>query len=252
MPIEPIILPITLGAALLAGLLGSGHCLGMCGPIAALPGAALPGPGVSKPMRRQVSRTLLYNSGRLLSYATIGALFGGLGRALGSAALIAQWALVLRVGMGIILLLIGLQIVLPRLRANPLSRSMEWIGSHFWRRLAPIARRLQPGERTSHLFALGLLWGWLPCGLVYSMLALAAVSGSAINGATTMIAFGIGTLPALVGIGVASRGMSILRRPNTQRVVGAALIASGLWIAAMPLQHSLMMPGSHQHHATPP
>lgn len=240
-----LIEPITLVAALLAGLLGSGHCLGMCGPIAALAGRS----GNRKPF----GRSLLYNAGRLISYASIGALFGGLGYAFGTAAQVTQWSLILRVGLGVVLVMIGLQLALPRLRANPLTRLMEKLGARFWRWIAPLAQRLRPAENGRHLFALGLLWGWLPCGLVYSMLALAAVSGSAANGAATMIAFGVGTLPAMVGVGVASgiagSGLSALRRPVVRRLLGAAVIVSGIWIAAMPMQHALMNSTGTHHHA---
>lgn len=231
--------PIPLGAALVAGLLGSGHCVGMCGPVAALAGARRNG--------RPVRNAAVYNAARILSYCAVGAVFGSLGHAIGSAADIAHWALVTRSAMGAILLLIGLQLLLPRSRLNPLER----IGARFWQRVAPLARRLRPGEHASHLFALGLLWGWLPCGLVYSLLALAAVSGSAVSGAATMAAFGLGTLPAMIGIGVSGRALAALRRPRMRRILGVALVLGAVWIVSMPLGR-LVAPGdshSHQHAA---
>lgn len=231
--------PVTLGAAFAAGLLGSGHCIGMCGPIAALAGAGRDG----RPLRSAA----VYNAARLLSYCVIGAVFGALGYAIGSAADVGRWAQISRIAMSVVLLLIGLQLLLPRARLNPLER----IGASFWRRIAPLARRLRPGDRASHLFALGLLWGWLPCGLVYSLLALAAVSGSAVSGAATMAAFGAGTLPAMIGIGVSGRALATLRRPGARRLLGAALIVSGIWIAALPLTR-FVTPNDAGHHAQHP
>ena len=232
--------PITLGAAFAAGLLGSGHCVGMCGPIAAIAGAGSNG----QPARS----ALIYNAARIVSYCVVGALFGGLGYAIGSAADIARWSQIVRIAMSAVLVLVGLQLLLPRSRINPLER----IGARFWQRIAPLARRLKPGERKSHLFALGLLWGWLPCGLVYSLLALAAVSGSAASGAATMAAFGLGTLPAMIGIGVSGRGLAALRRPAMRKLLGVTLIVGALWVAAMPASRLLApdaMP-DHAHAAT--
>jgi sulfite exporter TauE/SafE len=243
-----VIEPVTLGAALIAGLLGSGHCVGMCGPLAAVAGASGNG--------HAVRHALVYNTARIISYCAIGALFGGLGYAIGSAADIARWSQIIRIAMSAVLLLIGLQLLLPRTRFNPFER----VGARFWQRIAPFARRLKPGERTSHLFALGLLWGWLPCGLVYSLLALAAVSGSAASGAATMAAFGVGTLPAMIGIGISGRGLAALRRPAMRKVLGVALIVSGIWVAAMPasrllapdaMHHGTHMSDAASHEATP-
>ncbi len=229
-------LPIV--TALATGFMASGHCLGMCGPISALGGA--------QPGQPRVQRAVTYNAGRLLSYTFIGAGFGALGHALGSAASIAQWGLVMRVALGAVLLLIGLRLMLQRKKATAIER----VGARIWKKLAPLTQHINPTGRTRDLFALGLLWGWLPCGMVYSMLAVAAVSGSAASGAGTMLAFGIGTLPAMLGLSLAGARLHHLRRPAAQRVLGGVLIASGLWIAAMPIYHALPTSdhGGHAHH----
>lgn len=218
---------VTFTAALFAGFMASGHCLGMCGPMTAL--------AASRPGQPRIARAALYNAGRLLSYALIGGLFGGLGYALGSAAGIAKWALILRVGLGAVLLLIGARMLLQR--AGP--SAFERIGARAWRRLAPLTSRLDPARRTRDLFVMGLLWGWLPCGIVYSMLAVAALSGGAVAGAGTMLAFGIGTLPSMLGLSLVGTGLGFLRRPAARRGLGAVLMLSGIWMAAMPLYHAL-------------
>ncbi|MEO1574459.1 MAG: sulfite exporter TauE/SafE family protein [Pseudomonadota bacterium] len=230
-------------AALATGFMASGHCVGMCGPMAALGTGA----GAASTPQRRIGRALAYNAARLLSYATVGALFGGLGHALGSAADIAQWSVVLRIGLGALMLIIGLRLLLARRRTSILERA----GGRVWRRLAPLTRGLDPAGRTRDLFVLGLLWGYLPCGMVYSMLAVAALSGTAAHGALTMLAFGVGTLPAMVGLSLAGSRLAFLRRPGARRGFGAILMLSGLWMAAMPLYHALPSDASadHSHHA---
>lgn len=220
---------VTLTAAALAGLMASGHCLGMCGPMTAL--------AASRPDQPRATRAVLYNAGRLLSYALIGALFGGLGYSLGSAAGIAKWALVLRVGLGAVLLVIGTRMLLQRGGAS----AFEKMGARLWRKLAPLTRGLDPANRTRDLFFMGLLWGWLPCGIVYSMLAVAALSGGTVQGAATMLAFGIGTLPSMLGLSLLGTGLGFLRTSAARRGLGAVLMISGVWMAAMPLSHTLSM-----------
>lgn len=229
---------VTASAALLAGFMASGHCVGMCGPMAAL--------GASGLQQNRIRRAVAYNVARLLSYVTVGALFGGLGLVLGSAAGIATWSYFLRVALGAIMLMIGLRLLLARRGTSAFERA----GGAVWRRLAPLTQHLDPANRTRDLFALGFLWGFLPCGMVYSMLAVAALSGSAVNGAFTMLAFGVGTLPSMIGLSLAGVRLGALRSQKATRALGAALMLSGLWMAAMPLYHGLPTDGgNHQHHA---
>ena len=217
-------------AALVAGLVGSVHCFGMCGGIAGALGMAGGG---------RASFAISYSAGRIASYAVAGAIAGAIGAGLAAAAGLGPW---LRLLMGLMLLLLGLQVALNLKLLAPL----EAAGAQLWRRLAPVARRLVPPRHAGQALALGALWGWLPCGLVYGMLAAAAGTGSAIGGATFMAVFGLGTAPAMVGLAWASgRGGNwlTLRR---RRMLGWVLVIFGAWTAATPLMH---MSGKHQHDA---
>lgn len=206
-------------AALLGGFIGSVHCLGMCGGIAGALGVAGGGRG---------SFAVAYSAGRIASYAVAGAIAGTIGAGLADAAGVGPW---LRLLMGGILVLLGLQVALSLRLLAPL----EAAGAGLWRRLAPLARHFVPPRHAGQALALGALWGWLPCGLVYGMLAAAAGSGSAQGGAAFMAVFGLGTAPAMVGLAWASgRGSGWLSGPR-RRALGWLLVAFGLWTAATPL-----------------
>ncbi len=198
--------PVTLGMALLAGLLGSGHCLGMCGGIATLPASGALAPDRNWP------RVLVYNLCRLLSYASLGALVGAFGSMIGWLMDIQSWSIILRLVTGLVVILIGLQFLLGKSRLAFAER----IGAVLWRRIAPLTRRLNPADGLTDLAMMGLLWGFLPCGLVYSMLTAAAVSGSALGGASLMLAFGLGTLPAVAGVGLLGSAATSSTRPEAR------------------------------------
>jgi len=104
----------------------------------------------------------------------------------------------------------------------------ERLGAKFWRHLEPLGRRFLPVTRRRSALAIGLLWGWLPCGLVYAALALALVSGGAWQGASTLLAFGLGTLPALIALGFAGRWLAALRHAKARRAAGASLCVLGV------------------------
>ena len=231
--------PITLGMAFLAGILGSGHCLGMCGGIATLPASGGLTPGRNWP------RVLVYNLSRMLSYAFLGAVVGIFGSSLGLLLDIQSWSIILRLVTGLVVVLVGLQFLLGKSRLVFAER----IGAVLWRRIAPLTKRLKPGDRLTDLALLGLMWGFLPCGLVYSMLTAATVSGSAGGGASLMLAFGLGTMPAVAGIGLLGSGaVSLLRGQTTRRVVGVALLISGVWLMTLPISQLVGGEGGHQHH----
>ena len=221
-------------AALLGGFIGSVHCLGMCGGIAGALGMAGGG---------KASFAVAYSAGRIASYMVAGAIAGAIGAGLAAAAGLGPW---LRLLMGIVLVLLGLQVALNVKLLAPL----EAAGANLWRRLAPLARRLVPPRHAGQALALGALWGWLPCGLVYGMLAAAAASGTALNGALFMAVFGLGTAPAMVGLAWASgRGGSWLTA-RRRRALGWLLVLFGAWTAATPL---MRMAGISEHngHAMP-
>ena len=223
----------SLFAALLGGLVGSVHCLGMCGGIAGALGMAGGG---------RASFAAAYSAGRIASYAVAGAIAGAVGAGLAGAAGVGPW---LRLAMGAVLILLGLQVALNLKLLAPL----EAAGATLWRRLAPLARRLIPPRHAGQALALGALWGWLPCGLVYGMLVAAAASGSAGGGALFMAVFGLGTAPAMIGLAWASGRGGRLLTAQRKRALGWLLVVFGAWTAATPLMH---MAGLQDHGAHPP
>ncbi len=208
----------TLLSVLLVGFLGGTHCIGMCGGIV---GALSLGGGSNR-----WSLHLAYNLGRIASYGLAGLLAGALGAA--SAHLGEQWTL--RIGL---YLLANLMLVAMGLYLLGLTRALAWserAGQGLWRRLQPLTKRFLPARRASQAFPLGLLWGWLPCGLVYSVLATALVSGSPLRGGAVMLAFGLGTLPNLLLAGLlATRLQALVRLLWVRRVAGVGVLGFGVW-----------------------
>lgn len=215
---------LTLGAALLLGLAGSGHCLVMCGGIA----AAF---GVSGAQQQPIAVPLAASIGRIGGYAMLGALVGVFGA--GMAGWLEQPAGIwlLRALAALTLVFMGLQLagwarLLDRLAA---------VGAPLWRRLQPISRRLLPIDNVAKALAFGAIWGLLPCGLVYGMLALSIGFASPVQGALFMGAFGLGTLPALLGLGVAvGRSAQPGFSPTLKRGLGAALALFGVFFFVAP------------------
>lgn len=208
-------------AAFVGGLIGSTHCFGMCGGIASALGVA----GGGRP-----SFAIAYSAGRIASYAAAGAIAGAIGAGLAGAAGLGPW---LRLVMGLMFVLIGLQVALNLRVLAPL----EAAGARLWSRLAPLARRLIPPRHAGQALALGALWGWLPCGLVYGMLAAAAGAGNAAGGALFMAFFGLGTAPAMIGLAWASGRGGQWLTARRKRFLGWLLVLFGAWTAATPLMH---------------
>lgn len=228
---------LTLAAAFVVGLLGSTHCLAMCGGISA-------GLGMGGDDAGRLPRVLLYNLGRIGSYVVAGSLAGLIGWWLGQGLDLMGLSLGLRLALGLLMVGIGLQLALN-------WNGMRWIeaaGAGFWRRLAPLAKRLLPARTPLHALALGALWGWLPCGLVYTVLLAATASGSPGHGALVMLAFGLGTAPSMLALGAAGGRLAALtRRPGLRRLAGAAILGYGMWTLATPLLHL-----SHAAHGAEP
>lgn len=224
-------------AAFTAGMVGSSHCGAMCGGIAAALGL----------QQRGLVFAVLTQLGRIAGYAIAGALAGGLGAGFGQALSLDGWALGLRIATGALMGLIGLQL----LTGMVLLRPVERLGFFFWKRLAPAAQRRLADRSAAGALVLGLLWGWLPCGLVYSMLLAAALSGGPLSGAAVMTAFGLGTLPAMFALSLGGRQlMQLLSRPAARRAAGVLLLLFGTWTALMPLWMSSGTVGEgHSHHA---
>jgi len=215
-----------LTAALLAGLLGSAHCLGMC---AGISGLFAVNANVST-MRQQLPFALSYNLGRVLTYALLGIIVGSFGSVVVKAS--PAMASGIRILGGGVIILIGLKIAFDLRLLNPIER----LGGALWSRIAPAAQRLLPVTSLPRALGLGLVWGWLPCGLVYSVLLIAATSTRPGDGAIVMIAFGIGTIPAMLMTGLGAAQLAQLMRRKDARIgFGLLVVVLGLLTIAMPL-----------------
>ncbi len=183
-------------AVFLIGLLGGVHCAGMCGGIVSALSLQMPGKSGSGGPAWTIH--LAYNLGRIGSYAVAGALMG----ALGSLGLLLNNALpvqlTLYVAANLMMIALGFYLTGITGALAFTERAGQWL----WRRIQPATRRFLPVRGAAQAFPLGLLWGWLPCGLVYSVLAMALLTGSALRGAATLLAFGLGTLPNLMLAGL--------------------------------------------------
>ncbi len=215
-------------AAFLVGLLGGVHCVGMCGGIVGALTMTLPADYRREP-RRMLPHMLAYNLGRLASYTAAGALLGGVGYVAARVSGVYHVQTVLGIIAGLFMVALGLYLGgwwfgLTRLEAA---------GRLIWVRLEPLGRRFLPVATPYQALALGLLWGWLPCGLVYSVLIWAMAAGSAVAGALLMMSFGLGTLPTLLALGVVATHLAaFVRRPLVRKAAGGIVAAFGclqLW-----------------------
>lgn len=228
--------PLSIAAAFTLGLLSATHCLGMCASIIGALSLSLPGPAQR---RRQALFVLLYNLGRISSYTLAGAIAGGLGAQLLTHISPEFGHAVLRYLSAGMLLAIGLHLGgwLPQM-----SR-LENLGGPLWRRLQPWAQRLLPVRSPTRAFTYGLVWGWLPCGMVYTLALWSAAAGSAWNGALVMAAFGLGSLPAMLISGMmAQRVLSMIRKPSVRRVIGLSLGLSALATLSLPVAFKSFAP----------
>ncbi|MGD9339648.1 MAG: sulfite exporter TauE/SafE family protein [Chromatiales bacterium] len=234
---------VAMSAALVAGLIGSAHCFGMCGGIAGAMGMAAAQNGVRG--GRLGLQATLYNVGRITSYVVAGVIVGLLGSALGDMIDLPSWSLWLRGITGLVLVLLGLQIAFGWRLLTFLERG----GARLWRRLSPLAGRLLGKRGAINALGLGMLWGWLPCGLSYSMLLVAATTGTAVGGGAIMLAFGLGTLPSMIGASYAGGRIGGLPGGRRTRVIAGLLIAlMGIWTAAVPMRH--IGSGGHDGHGS--
>ncbi len=206
-------------SAFLVGLLGGVHCVGMCGGIV----GALTF-GLSRERRGSLSAVmpfqLTYNLGRVTSYVLAGAIMGALGMLLAQLMPVYYAQRVLLGVAGLFMILLGLYLAGWWMVLN----RIEQAGSALWRRLEPISRRLLPVRTPGQALLVGLLWGWIPCGLVYSMLVNAVAAGSALEGAALMAAFGLGTLPNLLLMGALAGAAARLARSSTARTVAGVTV----------------------------
>lgn len=205
--------------ALLAGLLGGVHCVGMCGGIVAA--FSFRADGTQPPFRLH----LAYNLGRIFSYAMFGALAGALGASLKLATFLPAQTL-LYVLAQVVMILLGLYLA----GLNRWVLVFERAGGALWRVVQPLFRRLLPVRSLPQALLAGMAWGWLPCGLVYSVLMSALAAGSATSGAALMLAFGLGTLPNLLGMGLFARQLQpFMQRLWVRRAAGLMVAGFGVW-----------------------
>ena len=187
-------LEFTLFGVFMVGLLGGGHCAGMCGGIVGAVSLSLPG------TRPRLPFLLAYNGGRILSYTLAGLLAGAVGASSFFLGHIVPVQKILYGVSSVMLVLLGLYLAGIWHGVT----YIEGVGSGLWRRLQPLSKRLLPVRSAWQAVLLGAVWGWLPCGLVYSVLVAALAAGSAWQGGLLMLAFGLGTLPTLLAMGMAA------------------------------------------------
>lgn len=219
-------------AVFLIGLLGGTHCVSMCGGIVGALTVQMPGQS-----RRDWPIHLAYNLGRIVTYTVLGAVLG----AIGTAGLLLDDVLPVQLGLYVLanLMLIALGLYLTGF--TQLLAPVERAGGAIWRRIQPVTRRFLPARKMSQALPLGLLWGFLPCGLVYSVLTTSLLTGSATRGAGLMLAFGLGTLPNLMLAGMVFKRFRDLTRNTRVRFVAGMLV---LGFGVFGLFHAPTLGGS--------
>lgn len=246
-------------SAFIIGLLGSTHCIGMCGGIASVFSAQ----ASTISTRNILYLPLVYNLGRASSYAIAGAVVGAIGLSIGDLIDVELWSYTLRVTAGLIIVFLGVSLLC---KINTVQL-LEPLGKPIWTFIAPFAKQalvkqgasksskaIGPLHCAKYVFTMGLLWGWLPCGMVYSALLLALSAGNAVNGALVMFSFALGTFPALMLSNTLSNTAfakikSHINPFYVRNITGIVLLSMGLWTTLAPSiqtdNHNL-----HRHHQT--
>jgi sulfite exporter TauE/SafE len=224
-------------AAFLIGLLGGAHCIGMCGGITGTFGLNSKGTFADR-----FTKNLAFNTGRIISYSCIGFIIG-LASAL-LAGLSPTVGMILRLIAGVFIILMGLYIADWSRAITKIEKPGQWI----WKHIQPLTKPFLPADTLIKSLCLGGLWGWLPCGLVYSTLVLASANASPINAAGVMLAFGLGTLPTMLATGLlASQLSNIIRNKRVRNFSAVLMIGMGIWIVYGNSQH-LIGHGEHGSH----
>lgn len=224
----------SLTGAFLVGFLGGVHCVGMCGGIVGALTLGLPDEVRSR-KTAMFPFLLAYNVGRILSYTVAGALMGGVGWLAANLAVLHHAQLVLNTLAALFMVALGLYLAGWWRGLVHVERA----GGGLWKRIEPLGRRLMPVRRPGQALQLGLVWGWLPCGLVYSVLIWAIASGGFVEGGLLMLAFGLGTLPNLLAMGVFAGYLSRWARDRRVRAAAGLMVIGfgllGLWRSAVLL-----------------
>lgn len=226
---------LTLGAAALTGLMGGVHCAAMCGGIAT---------GFSAMSTRSGWIAALEpNLGRVLGYIVAGVIVGAFGHGLLDLARVEALRIGLRAAVGLVLIIAALRLLDRRGRLGFLSLP----GAGLWQKLRPLQRHLLPADSTAKRVALGMLWGWMPCGLSTTLLAAAWLQADALNGGLTMAAFGLATLPVMLPLTWSGARLGRwLQRPAWRATAAGMILLAGLltltapWLVHVPGAHALL------------
>ncbi|WP_144207853.1 sulfite exporter TauE/SafE family protein [Shewanella donghaensis] len=220
--------------AFLVGLMGAAHCFGMCGGLVGAFATNLPSSSSNR-LANQLSFLLSYNLGRIASYTIAGGLAGASTAALGYMFDVDSYLIGLRIFAGVMMIATGLYIA--QLWFGIVH--IEKIGKILWRYLKPVANKLLPIKYKYQAVLAGMVWGWLPCGLVYSTLTWSVATGDMLNGALIMLAFGLGTLPALLSAGLAAKKLAHwVQKKQVRLISGIFIVVFGIqtiYVAIMQL-----------------
>ena len=228
--------------AFFVGVLGSGHCFGMCGGIAAGLGSRPVRTDAEDEAKPRASSAVLFNLGRIVSYACLGLISAWLLAKVGKALNVPQWSMILRALTALMIFLIGLQYLFNWQTLAVIEKA----GARVWNHVLPFAVRASSMPGGSGRLLLGLCWGLLPCGLVYSVLLTASAAGSPVSGASVMLAFGIGTLPSMLGMSLAAPALAAMLTDRwTRKLMGTALILLAVISVSLMV---IKMQGKQKHH----
>lgn len=227
----------TLAVAFSIGILGGAHCIGMCGGII----GALTLSVSADNYRRRVLMIATYNAGRVLSYLLIAWIFYQILKSAQD-----YFALqFMRYVAGALLVAMGLYLA-DWWRG---LLYLEKAGSYLWRILQPFSKKLLPVKTYPQAFLLGVLWGWLPCGLIYSALAYATAADNSVNAVLVMLAFALGTLPAVMASGLlAERLLALVKKPALRKGFAVLIILFGMWTLYHTVLHAGHHAGAHSGH----
>ena len=223
--------------AFIMGMFSSVHCIGMCGSVIGTLTLSL-APKIRNNKRRLFFFVLNYNIGRISSYTLAGAIVGLLGTLFNLPITHGEGHRALQLFSATIMIGAGLYIA----EWFPRFAYIEKLGANFWRLIEPYGRQLIPVKTRRHALLFGMIWGWLPCGLVYGALTLSAATADILRSALTMLAFGLGTLPAVMGVGIMTGILTKLSRMRLFKqvvgilLIGLALLAVFPWLNPMRLQ----------------
>ena len=233
MEISPFITAwIPYWTAFLAGLFGGVHCVGMCGGVAGM--LSFGAPKTARANARGLLPYLLaYNLGRIGTYVLLGGLMGYLGALGGDAA--AQYGAwrALRILAGVLMMAMGLYLAGWWMGLTRIER----LGGRLWALLAPVRRRVFPVRGIRGAVGLGLVWGFLPCGLVYTLLIWALAAGGIVEGAMFLFSFGLGTLPVLLLMGLGA-GALVKRLQGWRGAAGLLVMGFGVWTLYSAFVHT--------------